>query len=96
MADTNDGDSKKPVIIIIDLKGTKSLFHSLRLLSDKVGYKFRWFTTTLGHSSFGYNPLRILENQSISVLQVAQIIRIVAAKWCSTFPAVCSVLHEFL
>lgn len=44
-------------ILIIDLKGDKSLFEAAREEADAVGIPFKWFTNITGRSSFVFNPL---------------------------------------
>jgi hypothetical protein len=44
-------------ILIIDLKGDKTLFEAAREEADAVGTPFKWFTNITGRSSFVFNPL---------------------------------------
>ena len=44
-------------ILIIDLKGDKTLFEAAREEAEAVGMPFKWFTNVTGRSSFVFNPL---------------------------------------
>lgn len=43
-------------IVVLDLKGDPAFFHSMRIAAKRRGLRFRWFTTKLRHSTFGFNP----------------------------------------
>ena len=44
-------------ILVIDLKGDKTLFEAAREEADAAGVPFKWFTNITGRSSFVFNPL---------------------------------------
>ena len=44
-------------ILIVDLKGDKTLFEAAREEADTVGMPFKWFTNITGRSSYVFNPL---------------------------------------
>lgn len=62
------GDSP---VIIIDLKGDKALFNSVR---REAGERFKWFTNIYGRSTHIFNPLYSLYTPDMSVNQVAELI----------------------
>ena len=45
-------------VLIIDLKGDRSLFEAAREEAGAAGIPFKWFTNITGFSSFVFNPLR--------------------------------------
>jgi hypothetical protein len=44
-------------VVIIDLKGDRTLFNAVREDAAAVGMPFKWFTNIVGKSSFVFNPL---------------------------------------
>ena len=51
---TNPSDSIS--LLVIDLKGDRSLFENTRIEAKRAGLPFRWFTNRREHATYGFNP----------------------------------------
>ena len=60
-------------VVILDLKGDKSLFESCRREAARTRrLRFRWISNEVGTSSFGFNPFLQSHNTRLSVEQLTQ------------------------
>jgi hypothetical protein len=59
-------------VLIIDLKGDKSLFEAAREEAGVAGVPFKWFTNVTDRSSFVFNPLRQSHVRSMTTNQLTQ------------------------
>ena len=59
-------------VLIIDLKGDKTLFEAAREEAEVAGIPFKWFTNITGRSSFVFNPLRQSHVKTMTTNQLTQ------------------------
>jgi hypothetical protein len=59
-------------ILIIDLKGDKSLFEAAREEADTAGIPFKWFTNVTGRSSYVFNPFAQSHVHRLTTNQLTQ------------------------
>lgn len=59
-------------ILIIDLKGDRALFESVRLGAEQHGRTFKHFTNVLGKSSYTFNPVLQVNSKTTSIAQFVE------------------------
>ena len=59
-------------VLIIDLKGDKSLFEAAREEADAAGVPFKWFTNITGRSSYVFNPFAQSHVEELTTNQLTQ------------------------
>ena len=60
-------------VVVVDLKGDKSLFETCRREAERTGkLRFRWLSNEVGKSTFGFNPFLQSHNSKLSVEQLSQ------------------------
>lgn len=65
----NDGP-----VIVIDAKGDRALFNSVRIEAQRVGRTFKWFTNKPQHSTYVFNPFGQRSLQQLTLPEVLGII----------------------
>ena len=65
---------KDSSVVVLDLKGETSLFHSLWLEAENAGLPFRWFSIVTGHSSFVFNPFLQSHWKKLTVAQQSDVL----------------------
>jgi hypothetical protein len=62
---------KNAGVVVLDLKGDRSLFNSVKVSADSTGHKFRWFSPVKGQSSYAFNPFAQTMNRHFTPQQLA-------------------------
>ena len=65
------GDS---AVVVIDLKGDMAMFEAVRLEAERGGRTFKYFTNTLGRSSYVFNPYQQTNTENVSLSQFVETI----------------------
>ncbi len=61
-------------VIVIDLKGDPALFAGAREEAEAAGLPFKWFTTTLDHSTYVFNPMHQSLHQRLTLHQRTELL----------------------
>ena len=64
--------SEKSPVVIVDLKGDKTMFQTAKVEAEARGQKFRFLTLEPGKSSFHFNPFLAFKSGSLTLPQVVQ------------------------
>jgi hypothetical protein len=64
--------SEKSPVVIVDLKGDKTMFQTAKVEAEARGQKFRFFTLEPGKSSFHFNPFLAFKSGSLTLPQLVQ------------------------
>lgn len=65
---------KQESVVILDLKGESSLFHTAWAEATRAGLPFRWFTMVPGQSSYVFNPFAQTHWQRMTANQRTQVV----------------------
>lgn len=68
------GDPDARTVVIIDCKGDRAFFQTMRHEAAAAGREFKWFTNLPGLESYVFNPLATLASGSMSLAEVVGVI----------------------
>ena len=72
---TGDGKRSAPVpIVILDLKGDSSLFHTVKAEAEAAGQRFKFFNVERDGATYRFNPFRGFNPELRSLPQLCQMI----------------------
>ena len=72
--DPNSAIDQQFSLVIIDLKGDRSLFHGAKIEAERAGLPFKWFTNIRDHATYGFNPLTQAHIRHLTVSQQSEIL----------------------
>ena len=72
-------DQKCPIdqqisLVIIDLKGDRSLFHGAKIEAKRAGLPFKWFTNVREHATYSFNPFTQPHIKDLTVSQRTEVL----------------------